>query len=289
MHPILFTIPGIDFPIRSFGVMFAAAFLVGSWIFNKLIARYSLQPAKDVERYGVVPMWILVGIVVGARLMYVIVEIARGSSTGKGYLENPLLIFAVWEGGMVMYGGLIGGIVGGAWCVKKHDLRFWHGLDIGLTAAFFGQVLGRVGCLLVGDDYGAVVPEKWQHAPWSWLQLRVPDPLPPHSLFGEDHAGQVLWATQPMMSLKALIVALIALWLLPRRRYEGQVALVAILSYSVLRFGVEFLRGDEVRGVWFGNTLSTSQLISIAAALFAVAMLVKNRGRYAPHLPPAKA
>lgn len=279
MHPVLFEIPGLGLPLRSFGVMFALAFLLGSWIFGKLVARYSADPARDVERYSAVGIWILAGIILGARLMYVVVEIARGSSTGQAYLDNPLLIFAVWEGGMVMYGGLIGGIAGGAWCVKKHGLNFWHGLDLGLTAGFFGQVLGRVGCLLVGDDYGSPVPEKWQHLPFP-ITLRVPDPLPAHSLFGAENAGQVLWATQPLMSIKALIVALIALWLLPRRRYQGQVALVAILSYSVLRFGLEFLRGDTVRGVWFGGALSTSQLISIVTAAVALALLIKNRARH---------
>ena len=85
-----------------------------------------------------------------------------------------------------------------------------------------------------------------------------------------------MWATQPMMSIKALIVACIALWLLKRRRYEGQVALTAVLVYAVLRFVVELFRGDAVRGVWFQGQLSTSQLISIVAGGFAAALLFKN-------------
>jgi phosphatidylglycerol:prolipoprotein diacylglycerol transferase len=283
MHPILFEIPGLGFPIRSFGVMFALAFLLASWVFTRLVMRYSDQPEKDAARYGAAPVWVLGGIVIGARLMYVVVEIARGSSTGQSYLENPLLVFAVWEGGMVMYGGLIGGIVGGAWCVKKHGLRFLHALDIGVTAGFCGQIVGRIGCLLVGDDYGSKVPEKWKSLPFP-ITLHVPDPLPPHSLFGEENAGQVLWATQPLMSIKAAIVVGVALWLLPRRRYEGQVALVAILLYAVLRFAVEFLRGDEVRGVWFGGALSTSQLISVVGAAVATALLIKFHARRDPAL-----
>jgi phosphatidylglycerol:prolipoprotein diacylglycerol transferase len=178
---------------------------------------------------------------------------------------------------------LIGGIVGGAWCVKKHGLRFLHALDIGVTAGFCGQIVGRIGCLLVGDDYGSKVPEKWKSLPFP-ITLHVPDPLPPHSLFGEENAGQVLWATQPLMSIKAAIVVGVALWLLPRRRYEGQVALVAILLYAVLRFAVEFLRGDEVRGVWFGGALSTSQLISVVGAAVATALLIKFHARRDPAL-----
>ncbi|MBK8180749.1 MAG: prolipoprotein diacylglyceryl transferase [Planctomycetes bacterium] len=73
MHPILFTIPGIDFPVRSFGLMVAAGFLLGTWILGKLVARMSRNPSKDVERYGALPVWVLIGVVLGARAVYVIV------------------------------------------------------------------------------------------------------------------------------------------------------------------------------------------------------------------------
>lgn len=281
MHPILFEIPGIGFPIRSFGVMLALGFLLGSHLLIRLVARHSSDPARDAERYGAIPMWVLIGVVAGARLLYVIVEVARGSDTGRQYLSNPLTMLAVWEGGLVMYGGFFGALVGGMWCARKHGLRALHAADLGLAAGFFGQAVGRVGCLLVGDDYGAPVPARWQFLPFP-LTLRVPDPLPPHSLFGDENAGRLLWATQPMMSIKALIVACVCLWMLKRRRYEGQVALTGLLLYSVLRFVVEFFRGDTLRGVWFGGTISTSQLISLVAGTLALALLIKFRHRRDP-------
>lgn len=278
MHPILFEIPGLGFPIRSFGVMVALGFLLGSHLFLRLVTRDAEDRAKELERYGNVPMWVLVGVLIGARLLYVIVEVARGSATGKEYLSNPLTILAIWEGGLVMYGGFFGAMVGGMWCASRHKLRVLHATDCGFVAGFFGQAVGRIGCLLVGDDYGSPVPEKWQSLPFP-LTLKVPDPLPPHSLFGDENAGRILWATQPMMLIKALIVACVCLWLLKRRRYEGQVALVGILLYSSLRFCVEFFRGDSIRGVWFGGTVSTSQLIALVAGSIALALLFKNRNR----------
>jgi len=278
MHPILFELPWLHFPIRSFGVMLALGFLLGSHLFLRLVTRESKDRARDLERYGAIPMWILIGVVAGARLLYVIVEIARGSPTGEEYLSNPLSILAVWEGGLVMYGGFAGAMVGGMWCAKRHSLRVLHATDCGFVAGFFGQAVGRVGCLLVGDDYGSPVPERWQHLPFP-LTLRVPDPLPEHSLFGAENAGKLLWATQPMMSIKALIVALVCLWMLKRRRFEGQVALVGIALYAALRFVVENFRGDSIRGVWFDGRLSTSQLISLVAGSSAVALLVVLRNR----------
>ena len=76
MHPILFELPG-GFPLRSFGVMLAAGFLLASWILSRLVARSSDAPEEDVARYGAIPVWVLVGIIVGARLMYVVVEVAN--------------------------------------------------------------------------------------------------------------------------------------------------------------------------------------------------------------------
>lgn len=278
MHPILFTIPGIDFPVRAFGLMVAAGFLLGSWILGKLVARFSPDPKRDLEAFGALPVWILGGVVLGARAVYVIVEIARGSETGRHYLDAPWTMLAVWEGGLVMYGGLIGGIGLGVIAARRLKIKVWNGLDLALTGAFFGQAVGRVGCLLVGDDYGARVPDRFRDLPFP-ITLRVPDPLPAQSLFGDENAGAVLWATQPLMSIKALLIGCLGLWLLPRRRYAGQAALWMLLSYAILRSSVEMLRGDTIRGVWMNGWVSTSQLISLVSGLTCVALLIAWRNR----------
>lgn len=281
MHPILFHIPGLEFPIRSFGVMLATGFLVASWIIGRFAARYGDDPKGDPLRFSRITVWVLVGIVIGARLMYVIVEIARGSNVGHEFVSSPLKIFAVWEGGLVMYGGMFGAIVGGTWCAHREKMRVLHVFDLGMVGGFIGQAIGRVGCLLVGDDYGRVVPEKFRNLPFP-ITLRVPDPLPEGSLFGIENTGKVLWATQPWMSIKALIVAFVAWQILKHRRYAGQVALWGLLVYAVLRTVVEAFRGDEVRGVWFGGAVSTSQIVSLATGLVVVVLLVRNRGRRDP-------
>jgi len=278
MHPILFKIPGLGFPIRSFGVMLAVGFLTGSWILGKLAERFGDDPKNDPVRYSRITVWVLAGVVLGARLMYVIVEICRGSGVGREFLASPFKMLAVWEGGLVMYGGMFGAIAGGMWCARREKVRPVHALDLGMVAGFVGQAIGRVGCLLVGDDYGKVVPEAFANLPFP-ITLRVPSPLPEGSLFGFENEGKLLWATEPWMSAKALIVAFVAWRILKHRRYPGQVALWAMLVYAILRSLIEAFRGDDVRGVWFGGALSTSQIVSIAAGLFAAVLLVRNRGR----------
>jgi phosphatidylglycerol:prolipoprotein diacylglycerol transferase len=285
MHPIVFHVG--EFPIRSFGLMVAIAFLVGSHILTRLAARYGDDPKGDPARYSHITVWVVVGVILGARLMYVLVNVVGGTDEGKQFLSNPLLILAIWKGGLVMYGGLIGGIAAGMWSARRQGVRPVHGLDMGLVAGFVGLAIGRVGCLLVGDDYGKVVPPDLQHLPFP-ITLRVPAVLPPESMFGADNAGRVLWATQPLMSIKALIVAFVGWQILKRRRYAGQAALWMILCYAVLRALVEMLRGDQVRGLWFDGAISTSQIVSIVVGAIAIALLIKNRHTRNP-LPDARA
>lgn len=281
MHPILFEIPGLGIPLRSFGVMLAAGFLLGSWVYTKLAERYGDDPEHDAARYSAITMWILIGVVVGARLHYVIVQILRFDGhdlDNEDFLRHPLEAFAVWHGGLSMYGGMVGAIVFGMWKAKREKVRPLHALDLGLIAGMVGQSVGRVGCFLVGDDYGSVVPERFQHLPWP-ITLHVPDPLPDGSLFGLHNAGKVLWATENWMTVKALIVAGLGYWVLRHRKYTGQVTFVILIAYGVLRFTVECFRGDEIRGVWFDGAVSTSQILSVIGVAVGAAMLVLWRGR----------
>lgn len=283
MRPILFELPG-GIPLRSFGVMAALGFLVSAWALSAIVRRHSPDPESEGPRYAQAPVWVMVGVMIGARILYVVVELLRGSATGQAYLEEPWRVFAIWEGGLVMYGGLFGGLLAGWACCQRYQLPTWRATDLGLTAGFFGLATGRIGCLLVGDDYGRIVPEGWEGVlPWL-VTLHVPQELPPQSLFGAENAGQWLWATQTWMAINALGIGLLGLFLIPRRRFGGQVALVLVLVYAVNRSIIEGFRGDAVRGKWFGDAVSTSQLISLVAGAVALALLVRHRRRRDPEL-----
>jgi prolipoprotein diacylglyceryltransferase len=185
----------------------------------------------------------------------------------------------------------VGGILCGLHAARKHGLNPWNGLDTGLLCGFLGLVLGRVGCLLVGDDYGSVVPAAWEQ---SWRPIHLPNggeigPLTirvpslewlnqnSESLFDHDLAGKVLWATQPWMSLNALLIALLGwVWLKHRRHYGVPTALM-LVQYAVCRFAIEAFRGDEVRGVWFGGKVSTSQVVSVLIFAFGIWFYFKRR------------
>ena len=290
MHPYLIDIPlpfsDEPFHLRSFGVMVALGFIFGSWLLGVLSRRYGDDPENDPERYASVTMWVLLGLFLGGRLLYVIVEIARYrssgdlSSAGYGFVSDPLSILKVWQGGLVMYGGLTGAIVGGLVRAHRLGIRKRQALDLCLAAGCFGQAIGRIGCLLVGDDYGQIVPDHLAHLPFP-ITVEVPRDLPDGSLFGFHNAGQTLWATQLWMTANALLLGAFAMWLLSRRKWTGEVTAWLLILYPIGRFLIEDFRGDSVRGLWFGGYLSTSQIISIAALPFGLFLLWRGRQKHA--------
>ena len=231
MWPELFTIPFLDFPLRSFGLLVAMGFLIGVATGSKLAGRYGADPKLDPQRFADVSWWVLIGVILGARLAFVLVNIGH-------YSSHPGDILKVWEGGLVMYGGLILAVLLGVWKAKRLGMPAWQSLDYGLTAGFLGQAIGRIGCLAVGDDFGAPTDVAWA--------ITFPDPLPVGSAFAPELSGVPVHPTQLYMSAKALSLFLFGLWMLKRKSFHGQVSLLLVMGYAALRFVVEYFRFDMV-------------------------------------------
>jgi len=287
VHPVLFEIGG--FTIGTFGTLVALGFLIAAqWVWPRLLAVHGADPERDPARSAAVALWVLVGLLVGGRLAFAVVEIARyrygdagPESLGAAFLASPLSAFDPRGGGMVMYGGLFGALAAGWLACTRYRLSIGRALDTGLVAGFVGQSIGRVGCLMVGDDHGSKVPDwlDWLPFPFAY---RVPSEAwlaeTPKSLFERDLAGELVWATQTWMSINALVLAWIGARMLAKRPAPGTVALRLLLLYGVTRFVIEVFRGDAVRGVWLGGWLSTSQLVSIPLVVVA-AILLGRRAR----------
>ncbi len=239
MWPELFTIAG--FPLRSFGFFVAMGFLVGVQVAGWLSKRYGSDPEHDAQRIPDVSWSVLIGVIVGARLAFVLVNLGY-------YLEHPIEIIQIWQGGLVMYGGMILALVLGIRKARQLGMQVWQTADYSLAAAFLGQAIGRIGCIMVGDDYGKVVADT-AGGGTPWYAVRFPNPLPEGSAFPPELAGLAVYATQPFMTVKALALFGLGMWLLPRRKFNGQVTCVLLMGYAVLRSIVELFRGDaQARG-----------------------------------------
>jgi phosphatidylglycerol:prolipoprotein diacylglycerol transferase len=149
MYPTLFRIPYLDFPISTFGVMMAAAFLVGSWITARRMAEEGLNP----ELATTLLIYVMLGGILGSKLYYAVDVWLR---TGVPFWK---LFFA--RDGITWYGGLLMATLVGAIGCRIHRLPVKTFADCTAVAGAVGQALGRIGCFLVGDDYGRPSSLPW--------------------------------------------------------------------------------------------------------------------------------
>src|SRR5512139_2102493 len=127
MHPILFEIPKIDLgnwtigpiPIRLYGLMIGIGFLVALWLASRRAKKEGIDPDRILD----MGVYLLLAAIVGSRLLYVLVNLQE-------FQQNWLDVFAIWKGGLVFYGGLIGAVAAGIWYVRKHGLPVWRTADL---------------------------------------------------------------------------------------------------------------------------------------------------------------
>ncbi|MDH3213508.1 MAG: prolipoprotein diacylglyceryl transferase [Myxococcales bacterium] len=147
MYPELFRIG--DFSISTFGVMLAAAFLVGTWITARRMAEEGLDP----EKATVILIYVMAGGIAGSKLYF-----AADVSLREG-ISFTSLLFA--RDGITWYGGLVLATVVGAIGCRRNGIPVKTFADCTAVAGAVGQAIGRVGCFLVGDDYGAPTDLPW--------------------------------------------------------------------------------------------------------------------------------
>lgn len=251
MWPEIFRLElgSLSLPLRSFGFFVAMGFLVGVQVAGRLSRRYGTDPENEIHKVPEISWSVLLGVILGARLAYVLVNFGY-------FTSHPVEIFKIWEGGLVMYGGLILALILGIRKARRLGMKVWRTADYFLVAGFLGQAIGRFGCLSVGDDYGRPVALAADGST-PWFAITFPDPLPPGSAFPPELAGIPVHPTQLYMAAKALTLFLFGLWLLRRKRFDGQVATALLMGYAVLRFLIEFVRYDaEARGGIFRSGAS---------------------------------
>jgi phosphatidylglycerol---prolipoprotein diacylglyceryl transferase len=249
MFPIITKIG--PFTLHTFGVMLAIAILLGSHMLIREVRRFK-DPQITEEKVQKLIWHVVLAVIIGGRLGHVFVNIGD-------YAQRPLEIFKIWEGGLMMYGGLLATFIVVVVFAYRHNVRILRLCDLVAPFAFLGDAVGRWGCFFAGDDYGKKTTS------WVGVKFTHPDSLVPEHL-----RGVPLHPTQIYMSGKALIIFLVTFYILRRKKFDGQVAGTALCMYAVLRSIVEIFRGDEDRGMV--GPLSTSQFVSIF--VFAIGLLI---------------
>ena len=174
MYPVLFRIG--DFPISTFGLMMATAFLVGSWI----TARRMKEVGLDPDLATTLLVYVMLGGIAGSKLYFAIDVSIR---EGRPFTD---LLFA--RDGITWYGGLILGTVVGAIGARIHGVSVVQMMNCVAPAVAVGQAIGRVGCFLVGDDYG-----KPSELPWAVAFPRGAPPTDPGVRVHPTQIYEILW------------------------------------------------------------------------------------------------
>ncbi len=186
---------------------------------------------------------------VGARLYYVLFNLSY-------YLQNPYQIIEIWDGGLAIHGGLIGGFLAGIWFCWRKKLRFWRFADTLTPAIILGQTVGRVACFLNGDAYG-----KPTNVPWGVTFTHSLSSAPKNISLHPTQLYQLAW--------NLLVFGLI--WSFRRRvKYKGELFLIYAVLYSLGRFFIENLRGDQLIFNFFDSAISTARSMSVVIILSVV-------------------
>ena len=149
MYPELFRIPYLDYSVSSFGAMMAVGFLVAVWIMMKRMQEEGLDP----ELASTLLIYAMLGGILGSKIYF---TIDVGLRTGTSFSD---LFFA--RAGITWYGGLAGGTAAACLGCRIHGVPIIKAMNCTAVAAAVGQALGRIGCFLVGDDYGRVTDVPW--------------------------------------------------------------------------------------------------------------------------------
>lgn len=238
MHPILFKIG--PFTLYSYGFFVAAAFLVSSILILREASRSGIKRESVLD----VLIALLLGGLIGGRALFVAINL-------KYFLSNPLHVFMLSEGGMAFHGGLAGGILGVYLACRARKISFWGTLDLVSPYAALGHAIGRIGCFMNGCCYGK------------------PAISGPGVVFPGDTVARIPTQIYESVLLLVLFIALKGVW--RKRSFDGQVFSAYIMLYALLRFAMEYLRGDNPQ---IASGLTLPQLISIGMLVLGAGLWV---------------
>lgn len=260
MRVILFYIG--DYPVRSYGLIVGIAILLALGMATYM----ARQERKYEEHVTGMALWAIGLAIVGARMWQVLFfEWAY-------YSQHLLEMFQIWNGGMSIQGGLVGGFLGGALYVWKHKINFWEFADIVAPGIILGQAVGRIACLMNGDAFGSPTGSNFG--------LVYPEGTYAYSVYG----SQPLWPAEVWEGQWDLIVLALLFLIRMRGVPTGYIFLAYNILYSFGRFMLEFLRGDSDRFA----SLTAAQWTSLTVIVIALAFMVYLKFRPAKTSEPRR-
>ncbi|MBE7082586.1 MAG: prolipoprotein diacylglyceryl transferase [Clostridiales bacterium] len=231
--------------IKFYGILMALAMLVGVILACKNAKNRSLKS----DNIFLLALYILPLAVIGARLFFVL-----GSESSYTFVE----ILQIWNGGMSIFGGIIGGVIGVALFCAIHKKNFFNVTDVVVVSLILGQAIGRWGNFFNQEVYGQVIT----NPSWQWF---------PFAVYIDATASwhQALFFYEFLLNIGIFVGLFI---MLKKVKQKGYVTATYLISYGLIRFLLEPLRMAEYNLMLFGVKLSS--LTSAIALAIGVAILV---------------
>jgi phosphatidylglycerol---prolipoprotein diacylglyceryl transferase len=246
IDPVIFSIGPLE--VRWYGTMYLLGFLA-SYLLVRVQLRRQKPPIMAENRVEDLYFYLVLGLMVGARLGYVFFYNFRN------YLEHPLEVVAVWQGGMSFHGGLIGAFLSAWLFSRKYRVNLWALGDLVIVTAPIGLGLGRLGNFINGELFGRVTPQPWG------MVFPQGGPLP-------RHPSQLYEAF-----LEGLVLFVWLWWSKEKNSTPGGMVARFLIGYGVFRIIVEFFRDPDPQIGFLFNFLTLGQLLSFGMVLLGVFLL----------------
>lgn len=269
-------------PIYWYGILIACGMLLGMWAAFSKARAFGLDPDRAMD----VILGAVVAGFVGARVYYV-------AFSWADYRDNWVRAFYIWEGGIALYGGVIGAFLAGFWLCRRKQVPMLPLADMGVLGLILAQAIGRWGNFINVEAFGCNTSLPWGMA------------SPSITRYLTDHAAQLAaqgMAVDPLMPVHPTffyesawcLAGFVLLWRLAgRRRFQGQMLLFYSMWYGAGRFVIEGLRTDSL--MWGGVRVSQAVALVcvVGAALVwrraAAALQGRGQVRFFTAVAPAAA
>ena len=251
IDPIILSLGFVD--IRWYSLAYIFGFVLGS-ILIKFINKKSLNiiTNKQIDSFFI---WSIIGIIMGGRIGYVIFY------NLNTFLDNPLYIIKIWEGGMSFHGGLIGIIISILIFCKKNNIEFYYLSDLVSLAAPIGLFLGRIANFINDELYGRVTSFKFAII-YPEVDL---NPRHPSQLYEALFEGIIIFSI------------LITYFYITKSQYKiGKISGLFLFLYGLFRFLIEYLREPDLHIGLFFNLISLGQLLSFPLIIIGIVIYIKH-------------
>ncbi|HKI61766.1 MAG TPA: prolipoprotein diacylglyceryl transferase, partial [Mariprofundaceae bacterium] len=240
--------------IHWYGLMYVLGFLATWYLVRMQLREAGLwQTRVSAEAYEGLFTALILGVVIGGRLGYILFY-----NFGY-YMQHPIEMLYVWQGGMSFHGGLVGPIVAGWWYCRKHDLPFLKLADRFFTVAPIGLAFGRLGNFINGELWGRVADPAV--VPWAMIFPHAgPDPRHPSQLYELMLEGVVLF---------------FILWLLRKKDWpDGSRVGIFLVGYALARIVCENFRQPDAQLGFLFASVTMGMVLSSVMLLAGLAWLV---------------